>query len=200
MTMHAMWFYLRCRSIWHIFVGCAVLVVVAFAWVSQAGSTWEATAFVRLFIPLMSAVIGVTLLYEPFGDLERTATPCFERYGAGALTALTLIQATVLVACFEDTVLSAVLVRNLAAMTGMAVCIAAFLDPRQAWIVLLPFWIFVFLLDQSTYPNQMPGVIWAWPLADVSSGWAWVCAGAWIALGVIVFVVLGTKSQRGLQE
>lgn len=200
MTLQATWFYLRCRSIWHIFAGCAILVVVAFAWVIQAGSTWEATAFVRLFIPLMLAVIGVTLLYQPFGDLERTATRYFERYGAMSLVVLTLIQAAALLACFGASDLSTAMVRNLAAMTGMAVCIATFLDPRQVWTVLLPFWIFLFLLDQSRYPNELPRVIWAWPLASVSSGWAWVCAGVWIAMGVILFVLLGIKSRRGLQE
>ncbi|HEU0164721.1 MAG TPA: hypothetical protein VFQ54_06710, partial [Thermomicrobiales bacterium] len=153
-----------------------------------------------LFVPLVLALIGATGLYEPFGDLERISTPYWWQIRISGAFILLVAQslAALIVFGFDHT--GVAVVRNLVAFTGMAACLAVVIDPRQVWVVLLPVWILVFLLDDSRYPDTWPNVLWAWPLSSMQSPGAWVQAVAWSVAGIVTLAGVGAKLRRGLQE
>jgi hypothetical protein len=184
-------------------VAAAVIAAAGFGrfWTHQFGTQVDKLPPVLVFCPLACGCAIAASLYEPFGEIERTASGFLWGYrlclvGTGLLSATTALWLAVGSTAPE---VALPLARNLQGFTGMACLATTWLGPRLAWLPILVFSMIMYLSDASRAPNQLPNVLWAWPLAryDNLTSWGLCCC---FVVGTALAVVLGPRATPDDQD
>ncbi len=199
MNRHILTLFFRARAPAQLAGGALLVLTICRLWMELVGSSWEATPFVRVFGPLLLATLIVTLLAHPFGYLGKTTTSMLGWLRLLATSLATGAACLGILILVGDLRLFTSMVRNLVTFVGIASVISLVIDPRKAWVVLLPLWMAIFLFESSRYPDNWPNVLWAWPLADPGSMPAFAQALMWAVFGAVA-ILYGSHNEPTIVE
>lgn len=178
-------------------------------WASYAAEggwgEWEITkqfALVQVISALLAGVIGMSV-WSPLGESERTAA--FPHWKLRViqvvfLTAFALAISLPLLAGWESRTaglsLVAVLLRNLAALIGVALLLGSAFDARWCWVG--PMGCVALVMAQRIF-RMPPGVLWQgeWLAAPQDDVLSWVLSAIIVTGGMTVFLRYGPRDAEG---
>jgi hypothetical protein len=131
-----------------------------------------------VFGPVMLAVVTVSGLHAPFGGLDASLSAAIWRHRGAviAIQALGILAMLAWVFGYRDAYVWWAC-RNYLGFLGLGCAFASILPPRDVWAPLLLTTIAMYAAAglALAIDDTLPAVLWHWPLAPASSGWATIC-------------------------
>ena len=186
------WLYAKAHRVPAVLITLCPVVALSWWWLWLVGRTWEASAVVRTFAPLIAASMIVTPIEPAFGEIEGTAVSRGWRYHLAVLGVLTVAWMGLVLLIAGTGSISLVMLRNLLGFTGLALVLALMIRASLTWVVLLPLWSLIYLFDSSRYADTWPTILWYWPLAHATNWVAWCLVITWMTLGTVAVIVHDT--------
>jgi hypothetical protein len=209
MTLHA-----RSRGtiVSTVLVGSVAAVLAALErWASfnrdgEWGAAEELKQFaVVLAMPaLIAAVTGISV-WSPFGEPERSMASSLARLRAAQVMAVLLPGSILALSALAtwpqrspEIDLTAVAVRNIIAMVGIALLVGRLVDARWSWLAPMT----LALLPLASLPTRGEDPLWhrpwwAWCGQSQDSMWAWSVAIALAGAGAFTFLAAGPRDVPG---